>query len=86
MAEEKNLQKGKQSQCVEYINANVDELYKGIMVFIITGLKNTVPLVINACPEETVHGAWFSQEFLKCIFQVINIGFFLFGLLLQYFI
>ena len=49
------------------------------MVFIVIGLKNTVPLVIKACPEVTVNGEWLSEEILKCIFQV---GFLL-GLLLQ---
>ena len=42
------LQKGKQFHCGENIDTNEgDELYKGIMVFMITGLKNTAPLVIK---------------------------------------
>ena len=53
------------------------------MVFVITGLKETVPSVVKACPEVTVNGEWLSQEILKCIFQLINSGFFLLGLLLQ---
>ena len=44
----------------------------------ITGLKNTVPLVIKVCSEVTVNGEWLSQEILKCIFQVINTGIFFF--------
>ena len=50
------FQKGTQFHSGEYIGANEDELYKGIMVFMITGLKNTLPLVIKACPEITVNG------------------------------
>ena len=79
------LQKGTQFHGA---NEN-DELYKGIMVFMITGLKKkktkkkTVPSVFKACPEVTVNGEWLSQEILKCIFQLINSGFFLLGLLLQ---
>ena len=46
------LQKGTQFNSGEYIGANEDnELYKGIMIFMITALKNTVRLVIKACPE-----------------------------------
>ena len=42
----------------------------------ITGLKNTVSLVIKASPEVTVNSEWLSQEILK-FFQVINTGFFI---------
>ena len=38
-----------------------DKLYKGIMVCMITGLKNTIPWVIKYCPEVTVNGKWLSQ-------------------------
>ena len=69
---------------VEYIGANEDdELYKGIIVFMITDFKNTVPLAIKACPKATVNGEWLSLEILKCTVQVINTGFFLLGLLFQ---
>ena len=62
------LQKGTQFRGGEYIGANEnDELHKGIMVFMITGLK-TVPSVVKVCPEVTVNGEWLSQEILKCIF------------------
>ena len=45
--------------------ANEDnELYKKVMVFMITGLKNIVPLVIKPFPKVTVNG------FLKCIWNV----------------
>ncbi len=47
------------------------------MVFVITGLKETVPSVVKACPEVTVNDEWLSQEILKCIFQLINSGFFI---------
>ena len=60
------LQKGIQFHGREYIGANKnDELYKGIMVFMITDLKKTptpspVPSVVKACPEVTVNGEWLS--------------------------
>lgn len=40
-----------------YIGTNEDRLYKVIMVFIINGLKKTIPSSIKAaCPEVTVNG------------------------------
>ena len=76
-----NLQKGTQFHRVEYIGANGDvELDKGIIVFMITGLKNKVTLVIKVSSAVTVNGEWISQKILKCIFQIINTGFFLLGL------
>ena len=73
------LQKGIQFHGGEYIGANEnDEFYKGIMVFMITGLKKkTVPSVVKSSPEVTVNGEWLSQEILKSIFQLINSGFFI---------
>ena len=75
MVDEMYLQKGTQFHSGEYIGEEA-ELYKGIMVFMITGLKNMVTLVIKACSEVTVNGEWLSQNILKCIFQVINTGVF----------
>ena len=37
-------------------NVNGQRNGKGIIIFMITDLKNTVPLVIKACPEVTVNG------------------------------
>ena len=75
------FKKGTQFHSGEYIGTNEDdELYKGIMVFMITDLKIQLPLAIKAWPEVT---EWFSQKILKWIFHVINTGLFLLGLLLQ---
>ena len=71
------LQKGTQFHGGEYIGANENyELYKGIMVYVITGLQKLLS-VVKGCPEGTVNGEWLSQEILKCIFQQINSGFFI---------
>ena len=50
---------------------------KGIIVFMISGLKKTVASVVKACPEVTVNGEWLSEEIIKCILQLINAGFFI---------
>ena len=48
MVDEMYLQKGTQFHSEEYIGANEDdELYKAIMIFMITGLKNIVPFIIK---------------------------------------
>ena len=54
MADEKYLQKEHNFMVGEYIGK--DELYKRIMISMMTGLKNKVPLAIKACPEVTVNG------------------------------
>ena len=81
LVDEIYLQKGTQFNVGEYIGPNENNhLYKGIMVFIITGQKKkkiTVPSVVKTCPEVTVKGEWFSQEILKFIFQLMNSGFFI---------
>ena len=52
-----HLQKGTQFHSGEYIGANEDdEVYIGIMVFMIASFKNTLPLVIKDCPEVTFDG------------------------------
>ena len=56
IVDEMYLPKGTQFQSGEYIGENEDDkLYKRTMAFMITGLKNTEPLVIKACPEVTVN-------------------------------
>ena len=57
MLDQLYLQKGIHFDCREYIDANEDdELNKEKMVFMITGLKNTLSLIIKAYPEVTVDG------------------------------
>ena len=41
-------------------------------------------MVIKTGPEVTVNGEWLSLEILKCIFQVINTGFFLRAVVADY--
>ena len=64
MVNEMYLQKGTQFHSGKYTGNNEDdELYKGMIVFMISGFKNTVPLVIKAYPE---------VRDSEMIFQVIN--------------
>ena len=60
-------------KCEEYsggenFGADKDgELYKGIMSFMIVGLKNNVPYVVKTCPEKGIVGDWVKKELLACL-------------------
>lgn len=76
MLDEMYLQKGTQFHGGKYVGADeTGNLYKGIMIFMISGLKETVPTVVKVCPEVTVTGDWLSQEIIACIVQLLNAGF-----------
>ena len=76
MADEMFLQKGTQYHGGDYVGANEDgTLYKGVVVFMICGLKQNVSTVIKACPETGINGKWLCNEFIKCIDDLINVGF-----------
>ena len=78
MIDEMYLQKGAQYHGGEYIGADENnELYKGIMVFMITGMKRTLPIVVRACPEVFITGEWLSNEIIKCLFDLNDAGFFI---------
>ena len=51
MADEMYLQKGAQFHAAEFVGANSDgELFGGIMVFMIVGLKKSIPIIVRALP------------------------------------
>ena len=49
-------------------------LYKGVVVFMIQGLKKTVPVVVRAS-EVTVSGQWLASELSYCLSSLENAGF-----------
>ena len=76
MADEMYLQKCVQYSGGDYVGADADEnLYKGIVVFMIQGLKHTVPLVVKASPEVSVSGQWLASYLSDCIESLGNAGF-----------
>ena len=63
MVDEMYLQKGTQFHGGEYIGADEDgNLYEGIVVLMIAGLKKSIPYVIKACPEISIRGDWLADE------------------------
>ena len=57
MVDEMHLQKCIQYAGGQYIGADSNEnFYKGIIVFMVQGLKESVPIVVKASPEVTLTG------------------------------
>ena len=76
MVDEMYLQKGTQFHGGEYIGADEDgNLYKGIVVLMIAGLKKCIPYVIKACPEISINGDWLANEIAQSISTLSNNGF-----------
>ena len=65
MSDEMYLQKSTKYHGGEYIGAdNEGELFNGVNVFMIVGLKKSVPIVVRASPETSMTG----ELFIKIIF------------------
>ena len=63
MADEMYLQKSTLYQGGEYVGADVEgNLYEGIIAFMIDGLKQSIPYVVQAIPEVTFSGQWLSEK------------------------
>ena len=57
ISDEMYLQKRVQYFSGRYVGADSNSnIYKGIVVFMIQGLKKFVPIVVKACPETMING------------------------------
>ena len=60
-------------KCEEYIAGESyfadeqGELYKGVVCFIIVGLKSNIPYVVKALTEKQITGEWLKDELLACL-------------------
>ena len=76
MVDEMHLQKCIQYSGGQYIGADSNEnFYKGIIVFMIQGVKESVPIVVKASPEVTLTGQWLADEVSDCITSLGQVGF-----------
>ena len=67
------LQKSSQFHGGDYIGEDEHgELYTGVVVFMITGLKRTVPTINKACPETSIEGEWLANEISSCLADLEN--------------
>ena len=63
MVDETFLQKQASYQSGDYDGEDEEgELYKGIACFMIVGLKQSVPHVIQAIPEVNITGKWLAEK------------------------
>ena len=68
MANEIYLQKSAYHSGGEYIRVDSSgNAYKGIMVFMICGLKSSIPIVIKTYPEISLNGEWVATHMADCI-------------------
>ena len=44
-----------------------DELYKGLVAFMIVGMKENIPYVIKAAPDTAITGEWLKEQILDCL-------------------
>ena len=50
-------------------------LYKGLVCFMIVGLKQSVPYVIKSTPQTGLSASWLKNEVLKCLDVLIKCRF-----------
>ena len=74
LMDEMYLQKGLQFQDGKVYGGDCDgNLYKGIMTFMIVGLRKNIPFVIKAVPETRINGNWVLlnvEESIKSLHEV----------------
>ena len=70
LQKELQFQQGKLIGCDE--NGN---LFKGIMTFMIVGVRRNVPFVVKAVPESKIEGKWLSGQIIETIQSLHEIGF-----------
>ena len=51
------------------------ELYKGLVCFMIVGLKNSIPYVIKSSPETKINADWLKKEITDCLGILSKSGF-----------
>ena len=76
MADEMYLRKKVQYSGGEYVGADKDgNLYKGIVVYMVCGLKKTLPIVVKTSPETKLNGTWMSEQLEECVCTLAEAGF-----------
>ena len=70
------VQKGTQFAGDEYVGADEDgNLYKGVVVFMIVGMKESIPYVVKAFPETPISSSWLSDQIDECIDRLADCRF-----------
>ena len=70
------FQKDVQYQGGKLVGVDSEEnLFKGIMTFMIKSLKQSIPFVIKAIPKVKIEGLWISEQIDECIHTLHKAGF-----------
>ena len=76
MFDEMFLQKSQEFVGGTMVGCNEDGvLFKGILCFMIVGLRESVPFIIKAIPEVDIKGVWLAEEIKDTIRQIHAAGF-----------
>ena len=76
MADEMFLQNTVEYSGGEYIGADAEgNLFKGIVAFMVVGVKSSTPYVIEASPEVSINGNWLANEIDGCVSILAENGF-----------
>ena len=76
MVDEMFLRKLAQYFAGDYIGENEDgKLFSGIVCFMIVGIKQSIPFVVQSSPETTVTGKWLKEQLDDCITKLMERGF-----------
>ena len=76
LTDEMYLQKELQFQQGKLIGCDGNgDLFKGIMTFMIVGVRKNVPFVVKAVPESKIEGKWLSGQIIETIQSLHEIGF-----------
>ena len=68
-------------KCEEYCGGEIidakenNELYKGLLSFMIAGLKENVPYLMKSVPEQNIDGKWIKEQILDSLKTLKNCGF-----------
>jgi hypothetical protein len=74
--DEMYLEKQDQYTAEGYVGSDENgEFYKGVVAFMICGLKENVPYVIKSCPEISITGTWLAKEICESITALKTSGF-----------
>ena len=76
MFDEMYLQKCEEYCGGEIIGANENnELYNGLVSFMIVGIKENAPYIIKSVPERNIDGKWIKEQILGSLKTLKNCGF-----------
>ena len=76
VVDEMYLQKATHYHSGEYVGADEDDnLYKGIVAFMIVGLKESIPYVGQAITEVTIDGEWLGNKVASSIDDLTAVEF-----------